>query len=69
MTTQVESYTLENPEHRKLALELLGALKGLRYGTLEVTIHDGRVVQIDRHDRRRFPVLSQTRITESEQGT
>ena len=69
MTTQVEAYTLENQEHRKLALEFLGALKGLRYGTLEVTIHDGRVAQIDRHDRRRFPVLSQTRITESEQGT
>jgi hypothetical protein len=56
MTTQVEAYSLENEEHRKLALALLGALKGLRYGTLEVTIHDGRVVQIDRHDRQRFPL-------------
>jgi hypothetical protein len=44
-----------------LALELLGALKGLRYGTVEVTIHEGRVVQIDRHDRRRYPLASQAR--------
>jgi hypothetical protein len=66
MTTQVESYTLENEEHRALALELLGALKGLRYGTLEVTIHDGNVVQIDRHDRRRFPVPGRAKGTDAE---
>jgi hypothetical protein len=55
MTTQVKETSLENEEHRKLALEILTALRGLRYGTVEVTIHDGRVVQIDRHERHRYP--------------
>jgi hypothetical protein len=56
MTTPVKEYTLENDEHRKLALEILGALRGVRYGTVDITVHDGRVVQIDRHERHRFPV-------------
>ncbi len=31
------------------------ALAGLRYGQVLVTIHDGRIVQIDRTERRRLP--------------
>ena len=62
MSTQVlKEVALENEEHRQLALEILTALKGLRYGTVEITIHDGRVVQIDRHERHRFPSLSQAK--------
>ena len=29
-------------------------LRGLRYGTLELTVHDGRVVQIERRERVRL---------------
>lgn len=29
-------------------------LQGLRYGTLELTVHDGRVVQIERRERVRL---------------
>lgn len=29
-------------------------LEGLRYGTIQLTVHDGRVVQIDRTERRRL---------------
>ncbi len=29
-------------------------LEGLRYGTIQITVHDGRVVQIDRTERRRL---------------
>lgn len=29
-------------------------LHGLRYGTLELTVHDGRVVQIERRERVRL---------------
>ena len=29
-------------------------LQGLRYGTLELTVHDGRVVQIERREKLRL---------------
>lgn len=33
---------------------LAEALRGVRYGTVTVIVQDGRVVQIDRTDRRRL---------------
>ena len=29
-------------------------LRGLRYGTIQITVHDGRVVQLDRTQRTRL---------------
>jgi hypothetical protein len=31
------------------------ALSRLRYGTVQLTVHDGRLVQVDVTERRRFP--------------
>ena len=39
---------------QQLAAEILEALKGIRFGTVEITVHDGRVVQIDRRERFRY---------------
>ncbi|HLF95607.1 MAG TPA: YezD family protein [Methylococcaceae bacterium] len=36
------------------ARQLLAALKGIRYGAVEITIHDGRVVQIERREKQRL---------------
>jgi hypothetical protein len=58
MTTQVTEYSRSDAEHRKLALEILDALKGIRYGAVEIVVHDGKVTQIDRRERFRFPVAS-----------
>jgi hypothetical protein len=59
MATEVpQEFTLENETHRPLVREILEALKNLKYGTVEIVVHDGRVVQIDRHDRRRFPITA-----------
>ena len=33
------------------------ALKGLDFGEIHITIHDGQIVQIDRTEKKRFPVL------------
>lgn len=30
-------------------------VSGLRYGTVEITVHDGRIVQIDRTEKIRMP--------------
>ena len=33
---------------------ILRALKGIRYGSVEIIIHDSRVVQIERKEKTRF---------------
>ena len=37
----------------QLAHYLANALSGLRYGAIEITVHDGRVVQIERREKLR----------------
>jgi hypothetical protein len=31
------------------------ALRGLRYGTVTITVHDGAIVQIERAEKKRVP--------------
>ena len=37
-----------------LLRELMEALRAIRYGTIELVIHDGRVVQLERREKMRF---------------
>ncbi len=37
-----------------LLRELAAALRDLRYGTVEIVVHDARVVQLERRERVRF---------------
>lgn len=41
----------ENLKPERLVAELL---KDLRYGTLEIVVHDGRIVQVERREKLRF---------------
>ena len=34
-----------------LAREIARAVRGLRYGSIEITVHDGTVVQIERKEK------------------
>mgnify|MGYP001006329377 CR=1 FL=1 len=34
--------------------KILEALAGLRYGSVEITVHDARVVQVERREKVRF---------------
>jgi hypothetical protein len=47
---------LDNPIPLPPALlrELLEALRSIRYETVELVIHDGRVVQLERREKVRF---------------
>ncbi|GAB4364212.1 MAG: hypothetical protein Kow0060_21240 [Methylohalobius crimeensis] len=38
--------------------KILGTLKDIHYGTVEIVIHDGRVVQIERREKYRFEPAS-----------
>jgi hypothetical protein len=35
-------------------LRIEESLKGMRYGTVEITVHDGQIVQIERRERIRM---------------
>lgn len=38
---------------------VLDAIRNLRYGSVEVVVHDGKVVQIERREKLRFETPSQ----------
>ncbi|MGH8658968.1 MAG: YezD family protein [Gammaproteobacteria bacterium] len=42
---------LDSPD---LVQQVLRALRGIRYGSVELVVHDGRVVQIERKEKLRF---------------
>ncbi|WP_082458409.1 YezD family protein [Methyloglobulus morosus] len=42
-----------NPDF-DLGLQILQAVKGIRFGSVEIIIHDGKVVQIERKEKLRF---------------
>jgi len=50
------------PLSQGLLQELRQALRSIRYGAIELVIHDGRVVQLERHEKVRFD----TEVTEHE---
>lgn len=41
----------ELPEHLRLVVE---ALDRLRFGVIQLTVHDGKLMQVDVTERRRF---------------
>ncbi len=49
-----EKESLNNSEESQLALKILSAVKSLKYGTVQITIHNGRVTQIDKVERIRL---------------
>ncbi|MGH8601992.1 MAG: YezD family protein [Gammaproteobacteria bacterium] len=46
-----ESAELDSPD---LVQQVLRALRGIRDGSIELVVHDGRVVQIERKEKLRF---------------
>ena len=49
------AYTLNEAE-----TTVLHALRGMKYGSLEVTLHDSRIVQIEKKEKMRFSGDSKT---------
>jgi hypothetical protein len=41
-------------DEKKLLVSILKAVQGIRYGSVEITIQDSRVVQIDKTEKIRF---------------
>ena len=42
-------------DERELIEAILRAIAGLRYGSVEIVVHDAKVVQIERREKLRLP--------------
>jgi hypothetical protein len=47
---------------------VLRALKGLRFGSVEIVVHDGRVVQIERREKVRLDIADRRSPDHREHG-
>ena len=43
-----------NKQNSSLVQELLSAINSLRFGSVEITVHEGRVTQIEKREKVRF---------------
>jgi hypothetical protein len=55
----------EGISHEQLS-EILGLLKGLRYGSVQIIVQDGVIVQIDRTEKKRIVKNNSTPRTSRE---
>jgi hypothetical protein len=44
----------QTPSWSPLANEILDVIAGLRFGSVEITVHDGKVVQVEKREKIRF---------------
>ena len=51
-----------NEQNSSLVKELLSAINSLRFGSVEITIHEGRVTQIEKREKVRFADSATTTI-------
>lgn len=54
MASQLGSNALKQDSNKDIALQIASILQDIRFGSVEVVIHDGRVVQIDKRERFRI---------------
>lgn len=53
----------EQDEVNELAHQVYGAVRGLKFGSVELVFHDGRLVQIERREKTRLGTLGfQTKV-------
>ena len=45
---------IHEPRTEQELTHVVSALRGVRYGSVEITIHDSRIVQIERREKLRF---------------
>ncbi len=57
-TPQQHSNGLVDESNRQLTQQILRALQEIRYGSVEIVIHDSKVVQIERKEKIRIDTNS-----------
>jgi len=54
MAIELNSNALKNEDSQEIALQIASILQNIRFGSVEVVVHDGKVVQIDKRERFRL---------------
>ncbi len=49
-----ENITAEDKEKQHIAEEIMEAVESVNYGEIVIAIHDSRVVQIEKREKKRF---------------
>ncbi len=52
---------VQNSDSTSVAQEITKAIQSLKFGSIEITVHDGKVTQIEKREKVRFG--NQTNIT------
>jgi hypothetical protein len=61
MAMELNSRVFKQDDNQEVALQIAAILQGIRFGSVEVVIHDGRIVHIDKRERFR---VSESKINE-----
>lgn len=60
MTIERNSRALPAGETRDIALQIAAILQDIRFGSIEVVIHEGRIVHIDKRERFRLGQIKES---------
>jgi len=58
----------DNVQSSEVIHEILRALQDLRFGSVEITVHEGRVTQIEVREKIRFAAISEKQPSERQQS-
>ncbi|ANE55442.1 MULTISPECIES: YezD family protein [Methylomonas] len=51
MDIQFETEPAKSAQQQELVEQIVSILQGLRFGSVEIVVHDGRIVQIEKHEK------------------
>jgi hypothetical protein len=63
MTQKLEDDIFKLLQSQEITTHIASILKGIRFGSIEIVVHDGRIVQIEKHEK--FRVKNYSISTES----
>jgi len=58
LDSQTHAGSKEDLSTEPLLREIVRALRGMRYGSIEIVIHEGKATQIERREKLRFDAKS-----------
>ena len=58
-----------NKTNKELIQELVSAINSLRFGSVEITVHEGRVTQIEKREKVRFTELKNASVKPTEKNS
>lgn len=54
MSNPIDVEYFNASQSKEIAQHIVSILKGIRFGSIEIVVHEGRVVQIDKHEKFRL---------------